>query len=210
MINSIVQNPAVGLISIGVLLLSLTLHEIAHGLVADRLGDPTARLLGRLTLNPIAHLDMVGTAMLLIFGFGWAKPVPVDVYNLKNPKKDLLLISIAGPLTNFAQAIIFAIIYHLVPGDGVFSILTASSCYFGVYINVLLGIFNLLPFAPLDGYKVVAGFLDEDNGQSWADLERFGYIFLIAFIIPLFGNKSGFSLFVSPVVDFISRLLIGV
>lgn len=183
-------------IGVFILVFSAILHEIAHGLVAEKLGDPTARLLGRLTLNPIPHIDPVMTIivplMLFIltqgsFIFGGAKPVPVDPFNLREPKKDMALVSLAGPLTNFLVAFSAALVFNLLEpflGGNLFLIKIFE---YVVSINLILGIFNLIPFPPLDGSKVFAMFLPDDMAKSYLSLGTFGIIILfsIMYFSPL-------------------------
>jgi len=176
-----------------ILLLSIIIHEVAHGAVANQLGDSTAKYAGRLTLNPIRHLDPVGSVfvplILIISGspylFGWAKPVPVNPYNLRNPKKDMVKIAIAGPGVNFAFALFFAILIRLLSLPEnlliIFSII--------IFINILLGIFNLMPVPPLDGSKLLFFLFPSLE----APMEQFGPFLIIGFlvliltgIIPLF------------------------
>ncbi|MCF8011000.1 MAG: site-2 protease family protein [Clostridiales bacterium] len=155
----------------------LTFHEFAHGWVAYRLGDQTARLQGRLTLNPIAHLDPVGFIMLLLFHFGWAKPVPVNPYNLKiDSQKGMLYVSAAGPAANMIIAVALAVLLRL----GIFSIIPElySMVWLAVYINVVLAVFNLIPIPPLDGSKILAGFLPARNPVFYY-LENYGFIILV-------------------------------
>lgn len=199
-----------------ILLFSIVLHEVSHGKVADELGDPTARLSGRLTLNPIPHLDLFGSIIipltLLLSGTGffiaWAKPVPVDPYNLKNPRKDSALISLAGPATNFLLAIISSILLYVfkffdIPVLFIIGPILAII----IRLNIMLGVFNLLPIHPMDGFKIVEGILPEEKAHEWHQLQRYGMIFLILLIFPIAGS-SMLSNILQPIVDFISNLLI--
>lgn len=185
-------------ISIPVFLLALTIHEFAHGWVANRLGDPTARLQGRLTLNPLAHLDPIGTLAIVLINFGWAKPVPVDYRYLKNPRRDMMVIAAAGPVSNLLLAIGCAFVYRWIPWGMVgvewawliipFRMMLGT----GVVVNVILAIFNLLPIPPLDGSRVVSGLLPLRQALSFNRLEPYGFliIFLLFFtgiMSPVFG-----------------------
>ncbi len=191
-----------------ILIFSIIIHEVSHGFVADKLGDPTARLSGRLTLNPVQHIDIFGSIILpliLIITqspmlFGWAKPVPFDPFNLKNPRKDSAIISLAGPLANFMLAIIFSILARM----GILYSISASI----VFLNVVLGIFNLIPIHPLDGFKVVGGLLSEKQSNEWYQLERYGVIFLLAFLFLPVGGSNMLSLVLGPVVKFILGILL--
>ena len=199
-----------------ILLFSVVLHEVSHGKVADELGDPTARLAGRLTLNPIPHLDMFGSIivpLILIFsgsGFliAWAKPVPIDPYNLKNPRRDSALISLAGPATNFFLAIIGSILLHLFNFLSIpFLSIIGPILVIMIRFNIILAVFNLLPIHPMDGFKIVEGILSEEKAREWQQLQRYGMIFLILLIFPINGS-SMLSNILQPIVDFISNLLI--
>jgi Zn-dependent protease len=182
-------------VSLIILIFSAILHEIAHGFVADRLGDPTARLLGRLTLNPIPHTDPIMTIILPLilyiathgsFIFGGAKPVPVDPFNLKEPKKDMALVSIAGPLTNFLIAFSAALAFNLLqPFLG--NLFIVKIFHYVVYINLILGIFNLVPFPPLDGSKVFATFLPDDLARRYLSIGTFGIaiLLMVMYLSPL-------------------------
>lgn len=139
------------------LLLGLVLHEFAHGWTADRLGDPTARHAGRLTLNPLAHLDPIGTVLLLLFGFGWARPTPVNPFNLRSPRRDDVLVTAAGPAANLLVAFAALLAYRLLPGAWAEIGGTALSTV--AAINVYLAVFNLIPVPPLDGSHILAGLI---------------------------------------------------
>lgn len=201
-----------------ILLFSVILHEIAHGYVADKLGDPTARLMGRLTLNPIPHIDPIGSILLPLFLiltnagilFGWAKPVPFDPFNLKNPRRDSAIISLAGPGTNLVIALIFSISLKLFISFGLIVVNTMSYGVFEAIIslNVILAIFNLIPIHPLDGFKIVGGLLPEKNADQWYELERYGIIFFLALMFFPVGNSTMLNLLLGPVIQFVLRLLL--
>ena len=168
---------------------AITVHEVAHGWVAKKYGDNTASFLGRLTLNPVKHIDILGTiiipGLLLLsftgFIFGWAKPVPVDPRNFKNPKKDMAIVALAGPVANFLMAIAWALIARL----GVIidlDVLTLPMIYMGIAgisINLVLGLINLIPIPPLDGSRIVTGLLPNKIAYQYNRFERFGFIFLL-------------------------------
>jgi len=174
------------------LMLAITVHEVAHGYIAYRKGDYTAKLLGRLTLNPIKHIDPIGTVlfplMLALSGtgviFGWAKPVPVNSFNFKSPRKDMVLVSLAGPVSNFLLAMLFALLLRIllwVPGAGGSSVLVplAVMLQFGIRISIILGVFNLLPIHPLDGSHIVEGLLPAQKAQAYSRLAPYGWMILI-------------------------------
>lgn len=180
-------------------LIAITCHEAAHGYAAWRLGDPTARHAGRLTLNPLKHIDPFGTIifpLLLVllkspFLFGWAKPVPVNPRYFSNPVKGMMLVSLAGPGSNFAMALGFAVLHHgllglaeLSGGAGMalFAPLALMTWY-GVLINLILGVFNLFPVPPLDGSKILAGFLPEKGAVALYRMERYGFILIILLLM---------------------------
>ncbi|MBI4688508.1 MAG: site-2 protease family protein, partial [Nitrospirae bacterium] len=163
------------------LLIAVTFHEVAHGYVADKLGDPTARLSGRLTINPLKHLDPVGT-MVFIFTrmIGWAKPVPVNPYNLKNPRRDMMWVSLAGPGANFIIATISALLYKTLL---VFSVLPEEiylplilMLRYCVVLNIGLAVFNLIPVPPLDGSKILMGLLSPRQAIAYSRIEPYGFL----------------------------------
>jgi len=194
-----------------ILLFSVVLHELSHGVAADKLGDHTARYMGRLTLNPIPHLDLFGSILLPLFLFlvqspiifGAAKPVPVNFYNLKNPKRDMALVSLAGPLTNFALAIAFALPIRLGllnQGMGLgFDVLVQA-----VVLNLVLGIFNLIPIPPLDGSKVLASLFSDEFTYKLLSLERYGFLLIILFLYLGLIHRV-----ILPILNFFSRILLG-
>jgi len=198
------------------ILLALTLHEYAHAYVANKLGDPTAKDMGRLTLNPLAHLDLVGTAMLFIVHIGWAKPVPVNPNRLKNPHRDMLWISLAGPMTNLGLAIIFGIGCRIFGVDG-FNIygfglleLFKYMLAFGLVINIVLAVFNFLPIPPLDGSKIILGILPQKYELKLAPYMHYGPTLLIVLIVFGFVTKVPIlSYFLDPFIKFFSYLFTG-
>ena len=184
--------------------ISLSVHEAAHAWMADRLGDPTAKLSGRLTLNPLAHLDPIGTLMLLFAGFGWGKPVPVDDFNLLHPRRDSGLISLAGPTANLTLAVFLSLIFRLIYPSSFISFLLLPI----ISLNVSWAIFNLLPVHPLDGSHVLVGFLPADTAERVEQaLEEYGLILLIFLVFPFFGESLAIKI-ISPIINFILRLLV--
>ena len=207
------MNLEFALIALVILVFSAVFHEVAHGWVADRLGDPTARLLGRLTLNPIPHIDPLMSVLLplvlILSGspiiFGAAKPVPVDPFNLRDGRRDMALVSLAGPITNFLIAAIAAFLLKFV-------IISLGSPFLSefvfrvVQLNLLLGIFNLIPIPPLDGSKVFALFLPEDMAKSYLSISAFGmFIMFFLLIFPIGGFSLGSVIF--SVLEFSLSLL---
>jgi Zn-dependent protease len=185
------------------ILIGLTFHEFAHGWVADRLGDHTARYQGRLTLNPLAHIDPVGFLMLILFKFGWAKPVPVNPYNMHgDPSRNMLLVSLAGPAANLLVALLAAVLI----GTGLPRIIPYGNYlfYLTLQINVVLAIFNLIPVPPLDGSKILAGLLPGQSRFIY-QMETYGTIILL---ILLFTGVLG--RFLWPAVSFIVNLFLAV
>ena len=170
------------------ILFALTFHEFAHAWTANKLGDSTAKDEGRLTLNPLMHLDPVGTVMLIITamagaGFGWARPVPVDFRNLRNPKQDMMWIALAGPMSNIILAFICGWLLFNVPSGSGMGLIFKTMLKLGVTINLFLAFFNLLPLPPLDGSRVVTGLLPQQQAYKFSQLEQYGAGLLIMVIV---------------------------
>ncbi|MBP9813981.1 site-2 protease family protein [Candidatus Woesebacteria bacterium] len=212
MIGELFNNPIGFLFYIVALVIAITVHEFAHALLADRLGDPTPRLQGRLTLNPLAHLDLVGSIMMLVARFGWGKPVVFDEYNLRNPRRDAAVISIAGPVSNLLVAIAASIILHILVAShittGLLGIVLYSFLQPLIMMNVVLAIFNLVPIHPLDGFKIVGGILPPEYAHQWKELEPYGMIFLIFMIFPFFGGVAPIHQLINPAISVLLKLLL--
>ncbi|HDR00257.1 MAG TPA: site-2 protease family protein [candidate division WOR-3 bacterium] len=191
------------------ILFGLTIHELAHGWVAWRLGDPTAKMMGRLTLNPLKHLDPIGTVALFLFRFGWAKPVIINPSYFRNPTRDMALSALAGPAANLAVAALCGLLLrlmHLV-GLGGFPVMLLQ--YF-VLFNLILCFFNLIPMPPLDGSRLVYYFLPSDLAAKYAQLERYGFMILIGLIfLGRFAGVSLIGLYLFPLVRVFSWLFAG-
>jgi Zn-dependent protease len=210
-------DPLAVAIGFGVLLLSLTIHEAAHAVTADRLGDSTARRLGRVSLNPLVHIDPLGTVVLpllaIISGFpiiGWAKPVPVDPRNLRHPQRDFAIIAAAGPISNLLQALVASIVVRAAfasanadpfqggPVSWLENVLT-----FAVQINLLLAFFNLIPVPPLDGGNVLMGLLPPRTAYRFAQLRQYGFLILYALLLTGVARAL-----IMPPTQFMMRLLL--
>lgn len=196
-------------------LFAITCHEVSHGYIAWRYGDPTARMLGRLTLNPLKHIDIVGTLMIIFVGIGWAKPVPVVYENLRNPKRDMIWVAVAGPVTNLLLALVSAI---LLRGLVAFANPAAAGSplamiveplvlmlAFSVYINLLLAIFNMIPLPPLDGGRVLTGLLPYRQAAALSRIEPYGMVIII--VLVFFTNV--FSYVIAPLLNMGVHLLAG-
>ena len=198
--------PEVLVLLIPVLLFALVFHEFAHGWVANKLGDPTAKYAGRLTLNPMAHLDMFGSLMILFVGFGWAKPVPVDSRYLANPRTDMMKIAFAGPAANLLLALFTGILIRITGSLGSF---TTMMIMF-TQINITLAIFNMIPIPPLDGSQIFSGFMIRSNPDLVMKLQIHGPQILMGLI--LFGMLTSISpiwMIISPFVNFFMFLFTG-
>lgn len=197
------------LLFFALLLLAMSIHEFSHGWLAYKLGDTTAKDQGRLTLNPLAHIDPMGTVLLPIFIFimsggrfifGAAKPVPINYWALKNPRKDMIWIGLAGPFSNLFCALAVSQVLRLLPAATVLSELLTNF----VFINVILGVFNLIPIPPLDGSRIAMGLLPERLARRYAGLERFGFIIIMIFFALGLLNRL-----VWPIVNLITNFLLG-
>lgn len=211
MLNYLFTNPLYFFIWIAALLSAITVHEFAHAWTSNRLGDPTARLQGRVTLNPLAHLEPLGTLMLLLFRFGWGKPVPFDPFNLRHPRRDSAIISFAGPAADLILATVLAIIIRLTHLTVVPQIAYNLELILTPFIvlAITLAIFNLIPIHPLDGGKILIGLLPEKLAYQWDEtLDRFGFFIIIFLLIPLFGGYSLVSLIILPIINLILSLLL--
>ncbi|MCA1562360.1 MAG: site-2 protease family protein [Acidobacteria bacterium] len=200
------------LIGLVILLASLTVHEAAHAWTADRLGDPTARLLGRVSLNPLVHIDLIGTIILpLLAAFsglpivGWAKPVPVNTSQLRHPRRDFVVVAAAGPASNIGLAILAATALRIGGGLGDTSatVNASSILIFFVYVNVLLALFNMIPVPPLDGGNVLAGLLPRGPAETFVRLRPYGFIVLYALMIT-----GALSAMIGPPANLFMRLLL--
>lgn len=207
-------DPAVQVILIPVILFSLSFHEFAHGWVAFRFGDPTAHSHGRLTLNPLAHLDMFGTLALYFMGFGWAKPVPVDVGRLHNPKRDSTLVALAGPGSNFLLALIcgvsFSVLLKMAAAGTEVPMIVLDVLHVGLFINTTLGVFNFLPIPPLDGSRILEGFIPYEHRDVVIKMEQVGPMVLIGLIA--FGWITGFSIIwmvMGPIIRTLTSIFTG-
>lgn len=199
-----------------VLIVAFSIHELAHAVTADRLGDPTPRRMGRITLNPLAHLDPLGSIMLLVSGFGWAKPVMVQPLNLQgNPRSSMAIVAAAGPISNLVMAILFALPVRM----GLVGISTSTSGIFPsleflvfsfIWINLILLFFNLIPVPPLDGYRVLTGILPPDMAYQLRPLEQYGFMILLLaiFLLPSFGLDI-LGWFVASPSQQVLRFLVG-
>jgi Zn-dependent protease len=180
LLNLLLNEPLTFVLLVIPLMYSVVLHELAHGWVAWRMGDPTAKWQGRLSLNPLKHLDPIGTIMLLLFGFGWARPVPVNFNYIRDTKKGLIFVSSAGIITNTILAFLAFFLYRLLsPAPGG---VTATLLYYLAQINIILAAFNLIPIPPLDGSKILMGFLPERWQDNLSRIEPYGFFLIIGLL----------------------------
>lgn len=194
MLSLLFSSPLEFIVVFGGLILAIGLHEAAHCYMADYLGDPTPRSQGRLTLNPLAHLDPLGTIAILLTNFGWGKASPFDPYNLKDPKRDTAIIALAGPASNILVAVLLSILFHSLSNLSILGILS-----FLIQLNVNLAIFNLIPVPPLDGSKILGLFLSHETALRYQRNNN------ILFLIPLLLVAP---MIVSPISSFILRFLL--
>ena len=200
------------LLRLPIIFIAITVHEYAHGYAALKMGDPTAKLSGRLSMNPLAHMDIVGALSMLIFGFGWAKPVPINPNNFKNHKKGTVIVSLAGPISNLFLAFLGSVLYGIFRriGFGNFSS-QFSEIFYGllaqlILLNVCFGIFNLVPFPPLDGAKIVGAFLPYKTYFKIMQYERYAFpIVIVLMYLGIFDKILG--VLITPIVSSLNALI---
>lgn len=203
------------LFAIPSILIASTVHEYAHAWTAYKLGDVTAKMNGRLTLNPLAHIDPIGALMMIIARFGWSKPVPINEYNFKNPVVGTAISSFAGPASNLVLAFVASLVLRLIPYSGEISSMTAQSTYIltlfvtFIIVNLSLALFNLIPVPPLDGHKIVRAFLPKKIRYYWESLERYGMWILVALFLPFSPLYFLTSSVLSSSMGTLLRLLLG-
>ena len=180
LIRLLMSDPVAFVLLIIPLLYSVVIHEVAHGWVANRMGDPTAKLLGRLSLNPLKHLDPIGTLMLFLVGFGWAKPVPINMNNIADRRKGLIFVSSAGILANIFLAFGSLLLYRLLGQSSTGTVALIAN--YTAYINITLAALNLIPIPPLDGSKILMGFASRNTQYFLARIEPYGFFILIALL----------------------------
>ena len=199
--------PEVLILLIPVLVFALVFHEFSHAWVANQLGDPTAKYAGRLTLNPLAHLDIFGSLMILFVGFGWAKPVPVDSRHLSNPRIDMMKIAFAGPASNLLLALISGTIIRATGYMGAFTTMLVMF----TQINIMLAVFNMIPISPLDGSQIFSGFMVRRNPDMVYKLQVYGPQILMGLILfGMFTRISPIWWVMRPFVDFFMFLFAGI
>ena len=199
LMNLLLRDPGAFILLVPLLLYSVIIHEVAHGWVAEKMGDPTARMLGRITLNPMKHLDPIGSLMVLIFGFGWAKPVPVNFSNMRDHRKGMILVSSAGIIGNIIVAFFALLIIQM----NIFSPSGLMPLILNVLaqINIILAALNLIPIPPLDGSKILMGFVSHQAQYQLMQLEPYGFFIIIGLL--------AFGL-LTPLIIFFQGIIIGI
>ncbi|HHT9129977.1 MAG TPA: site-2 protease family protein [Candidatus Brocadiaceae bacterium] len=203
------------IISIPTILYALTIHEYFHGWTANKFGDPTAKLLGRLTLNPLAHIDIMGALCFVFAGFGWGKPVPINPSYFRNPRRDNMIVSFAGPASNFISAFLFGVIFQLLRSiPFIIPVNIAAVLYnlliSGIIMNLSLAFFNMIPLFPLDGSHILEGLLPHSMAMKYKDVERYCPFILLGLIVM--GNFTGFSILSTilwPPIQYFRNLFMG-
>lgn len=199
------RNPLLFLLLFPGLLMAITVHEFSHAFVADKLGDPTPRYQGRVTLDPRAHLDPIGVVAMLLTNFGWGKPVMYDPYNLQKPIRDTALIAMAGPISNIIVATLISFSVHFIAMPN----LIAEGLVYIMMMNVTLALFNLIPIHPLDGGKVILSLLPKATAYEYEEvMRRYGLLILIFLILPTVNGVAPVSLLISPAIRFVAKLLL--
>ena len=199
LLNLLLKDPLTFVLIAIPLLYSVIFHELAHGWVANRMGDPTAKMMGRLSLNPLKHLDPVGTLMLFFFGFGWARPVPVNFANLRGSRKGLILVSSAGIIVNTSLAFIAIFLLRFLSPPS--HCIAATMLQYMAQINIILAAFNLIPIPPLDGSKILMGFLSHRLQYTLSRLEPYGFFIIIGLLY--FG-------ILNPLIDFFRWIILSI
>jgi Zn-dependent protease len=206
------------IIGLPAFILAGVVHEYMHAWTAKKLGDYTATTEGRLTLNPIAHLDPIGFILMVVARFGWMKPVPINEYNFENPKRDMAIVAFAGPMSNLGLAILSALILNILPttpavtesvmsGDGVLLFIT-TVLYFFLYVNLVLMLFNLIPIPPLDGSRIVRAVLPANLQYYWEELEKFAPIIILLLLLPFSPIRGILTAYLSGSIEFFIGLLL--
>lgn len=193
------------LVAVPSIIIASSVHEYAHALTAFKLGDPTAKAEGRLTLNPLKHIDPIGAISMVLFRFGWSKPVPIQEYNFERRELYTGLTAIAGPISNILLALLTAFVHLFTKDSGL--VLVEYLLYIFATINIALAVFNLLPFPPLDGHKIVRAILPKSLRYYWEQLERFSIIILLLILLPISPLSSITRSFISTSLDTALRLL---
>jgi Zn-dependent protease len=204
LLRLLINDPIAFVLLIIPLLYSVVIHEVAHGWVANRMGDPTAKLLGRLSLNPLKHLDPVGTLMLFLVGFGWAKPVPINMNNIADRRKGLIFVSSAGILANILLAFGSLLVYRLLSQSSTGTVALIAN--YTAYINITLAALNLIPIPPLDGSKILMGFASRNTQYFLARIEPYGFFILIALLY--LGWLDDFIGFIRGIIVMIIKVLL--
>lgn len=222
MLLRLLEHPQMAVAWLFMIILAISVHEMAHAWMAYRLGDDTAARLGRITINPVSHFDPLGFACVLFAPIGWGKPVPYNPANLKNPNRDAMYIALAGPISNIIQAIILAVIFHLLmvtpvnnflnsfPAGGAIFQATFTVCFVGVWINLALAFFNMIPLFPLDGEKVMIGLLPYEQAMKVEDFRQHSpYVLLILLMSGFFLPFSIIGYYFSMTAVPLRQLMIG-